>query len=288
MNNINEKNNENLNLKGKYLGLPLPDLEPQIFAPSIVNTHHHEHSSPTFSPDGLEFYWSRWRRPDEGLPQVIMYMKQKNGFWSKPKVATFSGKFSDGGPVFSYDGQKLFFYSTRPNLKWEQNDNNIWFVKRTPEGWSEAEMLDVSINTDKAQVVPSIAKNGNLYYCSYSEKIKDMEIVQSIFKENKYQKPKPLGGHFNMKYRDWLPCISPDENYIIYSSNGPNNIGSYDLYISFKNNDNHWSEPINLGDRINTKGTERFPSLTLDGKFLFFVRDSTIYWVSIQIIDSFK
>ncbi|NHJ48139.1 MAG: hypothetical protein FK733_10155 [Asgard group archaeon] len=290
MEKVIEMNNEDLQLKGKYLGLPLPGLEPEIFAPGVVNTHHHEHSGPTFTPNGLEFYWSRWRRPDpdKELPQVIMFMKQVNGIWSKPEVASFSGKYSDGGPVFSYDGQKIFFYSTRPNLKWGEHDNNIWFVERTPKGWSEAIKLDVPINNDKIQAGPSIAKNGNLYYCSYSERIDDVEIVRSIIKENKFQKPKALGGHFNTAYRDWLPCIAPDESYIIYSSNGPKNIGRYDLYISFKSDEDQWSNPINLGEKINSKGTERFPCLTLDGKFLFFVRDSTIYWVSAKIIDNFK
>ncbi|NHJ03371.1 MAG: hypothetical protein EAX90_00980 [Candidatus Heimdallarchaeota archaeon] len=280
--------NKELKLKGKYLGLPLPGLEPEVFAPGVVNTQHHEHSGPTFSPDGVEFYWSRWRRPDEGLPQVIMCMKQENGIWSKPEIASFSGKYSDGGPIFSYDGQKIFFYSKRPNLKSEQNDNNIWFVKRTPKGWSEVIKLDAPINSEKNQASPSIAKNGTLYYCNYSDRIDNLEILRSILKEKRYQKPEALGGHFNTEYMDWLPCIAHDESYIIYSSNGPDNIGRFDLYISFRSDDNQWSKPINLGEKINSKGSERFPSLTLDGKFLFFVRDSTIYWVSARIFDSFK
>ena len=44
MKKVYEMNNEDLKLKGKYLGLSLPGIEPEIFAPEIVNTHHHEHS----------------------------------------------------------------------------------------------------------------------------------------------------------------------------------------------------------------------------------------------------
>ncbi|MFX1513426.1 MAG: hypothetical protein ACFFCQ_12635, partial [Promethearchaeota archaeon] len=60
---MENKINKNLNqsvLYGEYLGLTPPKITPEIFAPGIISTHHHEHSFPTFSPDGREVYWSLW------------------------------------------------------------------------------------------------------------------------------------------------------------------------------------------------------------------------------------
>jgi hypothetical protein len=66
-----------------------------------------------------------------------------------------------------------------------------------------------------------------------------------------------------------------------------------DLYICFRQPDGNWTDRINLGDRINSKGLERFPSVSPDGKYLFFTRDTPgteedVYWVSAKIIDRLR
>jgi hypothetical protein len=63
------------------------------------------------------------------------------------------------------------------------------------------------------------------------------------------------------------------------------------LYISFQNDDGSWTQPQNLGDLINTSGTDVWPHLSPDNKYLFFVSERTgdngfnPYWVSTKFID---
>jgi hypothetical protein len=42
----------------EYLGQKKPRLVPEIFAPGVISSVRTEHSSPVFSPDGKEGYWS--------------------------------------------------------------------------------------------------------------------------------------------------------------------------------------------------------------------------------------
>lgn len=49
----------------------------------------------------------------------------------------------------------------------------------------------------------------------------------------------------------------------------PNGYGGYDLYVSHWK-DNTWTKPVNVGEKINTKGNERFP----------FVVKQTLYFTS--------
>ena len=125
-------------LKGPYLGQQLPGDTPEFFAPGIVTTRYHEHSAPAFSPDGSEVYWSAFLGPLQSkAPQVILYSEQKNGIWTKPEVAPFSGQYTEGNPFFSIDGSILFYGSKRPkNGKGEPEDRDIWYVERTSTGWS--------------------------------------------------------------------------------------------------------------------------------------------------------
>ena len=96
-------------LKGAYLGQKPPGMTPEIFAPGIISTGHHD-GSITFSSDGKELFYHFG-----GLGRmVILFMKQEGDRWTAPQVAPFSGKYRDGEPHFSHDGNKLLFRSTRP------------------------------------------------------------------------------------------------------------------------------------------------------------------------------
>ena len=74
-------------------------------------------------------------------------------------------------------------------------------------------------------------------------------------------------------YNEGAQCISPDGQFLFFTGcNRPDGLGRCDIYISQKEG-NGWSKPINLGFPINTKGWESQPSLSSDGKTLYFVSD---------------
>lgn len=69
-------------LKDPYLGQKPPGMTPEVFAPGIIATCYHEHSSPAFSPDGKEVYWSVFF--NFYGPQVIVMMTSENDLWKAP------------------------------------------------------------------------------------------------------------------------------------------------------------------------------------------------------------
>jgi len=159
-------------LKGPYLGQKPPGMTPEIFAPGIVSSEHQEHSSLAFSPGCKEMWWSRWRLPYDmdKYPQVIIFIRYEKGAWSPPKVAPFSGKYRDGGPAFSPDGNRIYFYSRRPiqDDSKMSPDNNIWYAEKTRDGWSRPVRLGPVVNSSGEDGTPSVAANGNLYFTSVS------------------------------------------------------------------------------------------------------------------------
>ena len=49
-------------------------------------------------------------------------------------------------------------------------------------------------------------------------------------------------------------------------------VGSIDYYVTFRDENDNWSEPVNLGEKINTKGFLEFsPYVSPDGKYFFFM-----------------
>lgn len=229
----------------------IPTDNPEIFAPGFVNTHHHEHSAPTISPIGDEIYWSRWRRPDGSLPQVIMYIRKiSENEWTLPEIAPFSGMVSDGGPTFNFSGDKLFFYSKRDLIEKQVQTNNIWYVKRENSSWSNPIKITSNVNTDKLQAGPSLAKNNNLYFINYRDNTPGkMALARAEFINGTYSKPEYLGPPFNVDTHDWLPYVALDESYLIFSGNSKENPNRFDLYISFRNPSGSWGKRINLGEK---------------------------------------
>jgi len=67
------------------------------------------------------------------------------------------------------------------------------------------------------------------------------------------------------------PALSSDGRYLVFASDMPGGIGGMDLYI-VERNDGNWLTPVNLGNTINSKGHDAFPSWHVDG-YLFFSSD---------------
>lgn len=66
-------------------------------------------------------------------------------------------------------------------------------------------------------------------------------------------------------------CLSYDGNFVVFSSRRSPGIGNYDIWISEKNG-NRWSQPKNPGKPLNSSGHEGNPSLSPDGKSIYFMR----------------
>jgi len=65
-------------------------------------------------------------------------------------------------------------------------------------------------------------------------------------------------------------ALSSNEDVIVLSLDRRDGLGENDLYISFREIDGSWTEPENLGSKINTAFDETTPSLSEDMKTLFF------------------
>jgi hypothetical protein len=69
--------------------------------------------------------------------------------------------------------------------------------------------------------------------------------------------------------------------------------GITDLYVSFRKNNNTWTNPKNMGASVNTSGDDFGPYVTADNKYLFYESGysspSSIYWVKVdELIDSLR
>lgn len=255
------------NMRETYFGQNPPGMTPVLFALGIITTEYHEHSSPVYSTDGTEVYWSVFF--NFWGPQVILTMKQEDGIWSEPEVASFSGQYGDGNPCFSFDGTKLFFESRRPVHRDSvyTGETDLWVVERIETGWGEPSHLGWSVNSNRWERGPCVSANGNLYFCSMREGgFGQTDIYYCEYDNGQYSSPINLGSKVNTRGYESFPFISSDESYLIYES------ATGDLFIHFRETDGEWSSAINMAEELDSSSPQdRFPRLSNDGKYLFFV-----------------
>ena len=88
-----------------------------------------------------------------------------------------------------------------------------------------------------------------------------------------WSNPESISDKINSKFNEGTCTISANGRTIIFTScSGRSSMGSCDLYISYKLGDS-WTDPENMGVNINSRNWESQPSLSADGKLLYFVSD---------------
>ncbi len=117
--------------------------------------------------------------------------------------------------------------------------------------------------SDKAQYKAKKYKKSKIS----SNGVNTLSIYTSKSESGKWSEPVSLSFN-NPEYRCTHPAISEDGNTLYFASDMPGGYGGYDLYVTTKNNLGTWSNPKNLGDKVNSKGNEMFPFVI--GEKLYF------------------
>jgi hypothetical protein len=225
---------------------------PRIFAPDVVSSAHEEFGA-AFTPDGNTLYFNR-ADPTRYTFQLIMVSHFRNGRWTKPEVASFSGRWRDIDPALSPDGKRLFFASNRPVKDGEpvRKDFDVWMVERDGTVWSAPRHVPEA-STDESETNTSVAANGALYVTRMPVGTGGKRaIYRHPWKDGRYGPGEKLPAIINdATHGAGNHYISPDERYLLFSSeNRPGSLGRYDLWVSFREA-NGWSTPRNLGAAVN-------------------------------------
>jgi outer membrane protein OmpA-like peptidoglycan-associated protein/tetratricopeptide (TPR) repeat protein len=136
-----------------------------------------------------------------------------------------------------------------------------------------------SINTKDDEYWPSITADGQTMMFTRqpiqedksSKNVPSQEdFYVSYFTDNAWQKAFNAGMPLNTSQNEGAQTLSSSGNYMFFTAcDRSGGLGSCDLYFSAFN-DGRWSEPSNLRAPVNTRSWESQPSISADGRILFF------------------
>lgn len=98
----------------------------------------------------------------------------------------------------------------------------------------------------------------------------DENIFISERVAGEWQEPISISKTINTHANEGAATISGDGKSLVFTScNRPDSQGDCDLYISFRTGE-EWSKPKNMGSMVNSKAWDSQPSLSADGRTLYF------------------
>lgn len=295
---------------GPYLGEACPGLQPVIFAPGVVSTGRSE-GSIVFTPDGRSMVFQRYGSPDN----MIFVTREVAGRWTIPQVAPpFAPRYRyDGDFSLSPDGTRLLFTSRRlleGGGEQDEDSGNIWVAEWRGEEWSTATPLLPPVQTPDHEGYPSLMADGTLYFFGRGRTSEGLaDLFRSEWNGQSYEEPESLGPPFNTPANEWDPYIAPDGSFLLFASMRPGGLGEDDFYVTFRRGDGSWTEPVNMGEGVNSPYSENRPFVTVDGKYFFFTStrpvtdpglqglelhmrpgngNRDIYWVDTRLIERLR
>lgn len=187
---------------------------------------------------------------------------------------TLGGRVSDDGDFF----EDIFISQmSRTTVPLEVDS----FGNPVGEATTEAIMFSAPVNM--GQRINTEGHEGAIQFSSDGKKLyiyRKSNIWVSEMKEKqtpyitknwkKAKRQKQIKGVLRPKTFEPSVSISADGNIIYFSSERPGGFGGLDLYKSERGSDGKWSQPVNLGESINTSSDEDAPFIAPDGRTLYF------------------
>lgn len=242
-----------------------------------VNSVYEEHS-PVINSDETVLIFTSRREGSTGGDMTadgryfedIYISKKVNGEWSDPEQISenINTKGHEATIGLSADGQQLFIY------KDDMGVGNIYYSMLDGDEWTKPVKLGGDINTSAHETHATITRDGNtLYFTSTREGGfggSDIYLVHKL-PNGEWSRPQNLGPKVNTPYNEEGPFIHPDGYTLIFSSQGHNSMGGYDLFTSTVSHEERiCTQAVNMGYPINTPMDELFYVLSADGKRAYF------------------
>jgi outer membrane protein OmpA-like peptidoglycan-associated protein/tetratricopeptide (TPR) repeat protein len=198
---------------------------------------------------------------DYGWLFANLYLKQG-------KFTEAYRQFQEVDPLFD-DYFKRSMYYTQMKVQMEFLGNELGDVRSIKK-----EILPSPLNGFKLQYFPVLTADGGQILFTKRDGTGnfDKEDIFTAFADgdSSWTKPQSIAQTINSAFNEGTCSVTADGKILIYTScDAPDSQGSCDLYIAYKAN-GAWQRPINMGPKVNSRSWDSQPSLSADGRILFF------------------
>lgn len=238
---------------------------------------------PIITADGRTIYFGRENAPEniggKNDGEDIYITTSTDGVtWSKGKNL--------GAPINTAETNNMAAVSADNNMLIFCKSDGFQIRKRTKNGWSEPEYLNVRFKNEAKTMEANLSADGkaivftsklaqNLFY-SADEELSEKDIYVTLQDEKgNWGVPINLGKQINTTGDELSPFLAADGRTLYFATNGRPGYGSYDIFMSKRtgNSWTEWTEPVNLGPEINTNSFDAYYTLSAAADYAIMVSD---------------
>lgn len=241
-----------------------------------------EELTPVINPDGKGIYYTRRNHPKntggQGDFQDVYYSEYKNGQWQAPLNIGKPVNTGDPNAVCSVtpDGNTLLLMNSY-DRSGGQRAMGISISRKTDGGWSFPEDVKMRNFYNKSTF--------NEYFLSNDGKVILLAVerddsygsrdlyVSFLMDDDLWSSPKNLGNKVNTPGIEMSPFLASDGRTIYFSSTGHPGYGKNDIFVIRRLDDTweNWTEPLNIGEPVNSSGYDAYYSVPASGDYAYFV-----------------
>ena len=241
---------------------------------------------PTVSADGKRLFFICENHPENTKYRTV---SNSQDIWYSEKDS--SGKWQDamhlGYPLNTVPYNAVYWISPDNNrilirgsfTNGAYNGKGVSMCYRTKNGnWSEPQELPIRKYFDYDRGLQSGATMGSdgktlLLYMTPVKGGRDNDIFVCFFQpDGTWSEPKSLGKKINLpEFDEMTPYLASDGVTLYFSSNRPGGVGDNDIWMSKRLDKTwqKWSDPVNLGEPINTDGWDAFFTMDAGGEYAY-------------------
>ncbi|MEM0998164.1 MAG: OmpA family protein [Bacteroidota bacterium] len=238
-----------------------------------VNSEFAEHSPVISANDSILLYTARRPEslgaiPDQHFYDEDLYISFKHGdIWDKGvnigRPVNSAGH--DATISLTADGRTLYIYR-------HKQDGGLYVTDFDTLGqnWQEPRKVERPLNSKYYEACICVSADGTKLFFSSDRPGgyggRDIYMVRKNA-AGKWGEPENLGPMVNTPWDDDAPYFHPDGKTLYYSSDGPNSIGGWDIFVTeYVEDENKWLTPLNMGYPVNTPDDDIYFVLSADGR----------------------
>lgn len=233
---------------------------------SPINTEAAEYVPVISSNEQTMVFTYMGKRSKGGFEDVFTTEKKDDGTWINPQPLddNINSYDHDASIALSPDGQILFIYKDTKDKKGE-----IYYSNLNGRDWSTPKQILGEVNTNHWEGSASISADGKILFFTSDKPagLGGRDIYKAtLINDSIWGNVVNLGPTINTPYNDDAPFIHPDGRTLVFSSEGHNSMGGYDIFHTQLQKDGTWLPPTNIGFPINSPDRDTYYVLSADGK----------------------
>ena len=254
---------------------------------------------PIVTPDGKTLYFSRMNHPENvggtDDPEDIWYSEYNTSIQDWLDAVNPGHPLNNKGANYvssiTPDGKSLTVllgnrYHKNKNMKPGVSISTI-----NSSGWTDPVPVDINnafIENNDGHYFLTQSRESLLLSVNRFDAYGRKDIyVSFLLPDGSWSEPLNLGNTINTSNDENSPFLAADNKTLYFSSKGYSGYGGYDVYVSRRLDDSwkNWSEPENLGNKINTEEDELFFNIPPSGEFAYFSKTDSEYDADIYRIE---